>query len=354
MKKLSILGVIPVLALVSCGTTQQVPLENYRETIDVKRDEAVVMQLADTHWNISTNIPKYEAYYRHLVKDIVKPDLIVLTGDNVLMATKDTVIKQVALLDSLDVPYTFTFGNHDYQGLYSIDWLLNTLENGKNSLFVYQKDDIDGSGNQLVTFTNGGKALWEVYMVDTNSYRETGSTYDYSTIQESQVEWMKEEKTLSKEKYGEIPPAISFSHIPLWETAFAWHNDKDGVLGEMLQKPKKVIPGVSETTGPLPFSPSKQATNYVSEAMKLNTKGFYFGHDHCNDWVGMYEYEGHEASIGFGVKSSRELEYTTSPKGYELTGAASYTLRMDGSYTIGHHYLNLDDLTDYHYAEVTL
>ena len=133
-----------------------------------------------------------------------KPDLIVLTGDNVLMATKDTVIKQVAFLDSLDVPYTFTFGNHDYQGLYSIDWLLNTLENGKNSLFVYQKDDIDGDGNQLVTFTNGGKALWEVYMVDTNSYRETGSTYDYSTIQENQVEWMKEEKALSKEKYGEI------------------------------------------------------------------------------------------------------------------------------------------------------
>ncbi len=64
----------------------------------------------------------------------------------------------------------------------------------------------------------------------------------------------------------------------------------------------------------------------------------------------MYE----DVAIGFGVKSGRELEYAVSDDGFDITGAASYTLHSDGSFTIGHHYVDMDDFSIYNSAEVTI
>ncbi len=316
------LALLPFL-LASCTAIEP---DDYRKVISMERDDFRVLQLTDIHWSLSTNIPRQKEYMDILVEHS-DPDLIVITGDALFTATKNIATMLYDYIDSLGIPYAVVYGNHDMQGMWSSSWMDQNIVR-ENAAFSIVQDDVDGRTNWVIDIERDGETVWQVFGIDSNSYMADGLLYQYDYIQESQVQWF---QGMAEEGV----PSIGFLHIPLWEYAYAYQEDPDGIIGE-LREPDSATPGLVDEVGEVPFYPSSVHSSFFDAAREAGMRGIFGGHDHSNDWVGMYE----GVALGYGVKCGRELYYGVSEEGYDLTGAALYTLGIDESLQITHMYLD--------------
>ena len=316
------LVLLPFL-LASCTAIEP---DDYRKVISMERDDFRVLQLTDIHWSLSTNIPRQKEYMDILVKHS-DPDLIVITGDALFTATKNIATMLYDYIDSLGIPYAVVYGNHDMQGMWSSSWMDQNIVR-ENAAFSIVQDDVDGRTNWVIDIERGGETVWQVFGIDSNSYMADGLLYQYDYIQESQVQWF-------QGMVEEGVPSIGFLHIPLWEYAYAYQENPDGIIGE-LREPDSATPGLVDEVGEVPFYPSSVHSSFFDAAREAGMRGIFGGHDHSNDWVGMYE----GVALGYGVKCGRELYYGVSEEGYDLTGGALYTLGIDETLQITHMYLN--------------
>ena len=118
-KRANILFLLPLL-LTSCGK-QEHPVSDYRLTMNF-HDDFKIMQWTDVHIGIQTDLKKTHALLKAEVDDFeekegAKPDLIVLTGDTFMGADRRMVKDTLKFFDSLEVPFAFTYGNHDILSL---------------------------------------------------------------------------------------------------------------------------------------------------------------------------------------------------------------------------------------------
>ena len=316
------LVLLPFL-LASCTAIEP---DDYRKVISMERDDFRVLQLTDIHWSLSTNIPRQKEYMDILVKHS-DPDLIVITGDALFTATKNIATMLYDYIDSLGIPYAVVYGNHDMQGMWSSSWMDQNIVR-ENAAFSIVQDDVDGRTNWVIDIERGGETVWQVFGIDSNSYMADGLLYQYDYIQESQVQWF-------QGMVEEGVPSIGFLHIPLWEYAYAYQENPDGIIGE-LREPDSATPGLVDEVGEVPFYPSSVHSSFFDAAREAGMRGIFGGHDHSNDWVGMYE----GVALGYGVKCGRELYYGVSEEGYDLTGGALYTLGIDETLQITHMYLD--------------
>lgn len=310
---LSFCLLVPLLA--SCGGSGNIPIttEDYGHTLSMSGDEFKILQLTDIHWCLSTNIPRQKEYMDLLVEK-TNPDFIVITGDSLFTATKNIASALYDYIDSLDIPYAVVYGNHDMQGMWSNAWMNENVVR-ENAAFSILNDEIPGFTNWYIDIEKDGETIWQLFGIDSNSYQQDGVSYDYDYIREEQVDWYE-----SCVKEG--VPSLGFIHIPLQEWKKAQEEDPDGIIGEM-------------TEG---NSPSSTPSAFFESAKNHNMKGIFCGHDHANDWNGVYE----GVVLGYGVKCGKELYYGVSEDGYDITGAALYTIRSDKSFQIRHIYLDND------------
>ena len=121
MKK-AVLFFLPLLLLTSCGEGKPVPSrEDYLSELAFEEGFKII-QMADLHWDKGTPIEEEKAYLKSIVTR-EDPDLIVFTGDNVLGADEYVARQLYETIESFGVPYAVTYGNHDYQGTYSPDFM---------------------------------------------------------------------------------------------------------------------------------------------------------------------------------------------------------------------------------------
>ena len=113
-KRFALIALMPLLF--SC-TRVYSSAEHVKE-MEVSGDQDfIVLQLTDIHWNYSTNIKEASAYLSNTIK-VAKEraghiDLLEITGDSLLVANKKIATTIYDLIDSWDIPWAFTFGNHD-------------------------------------------------------------------------------------------------------------------------------------------------------------------------------------------------------------------------------------------------
>ena len=205
---------------------------------------------SDLHFGIETDL----AHQLEIVKNTVRaerPDLIVLTGDNFMYASKGVVKALISLLNAECKAlseeregrlskFTLTFGNHDNQGDYSryyINEVVSSyvtedgkeLADGKFAAFVDFKDDnIFGLTNfyiDLVDDISKGResvdVKYRLHIIDSNSYHFVGPDYDYDVIHEDQLQHavnIYENATADKDYIG-----MAFFHIPLYEYQEAYN-----------------------------------------------------------------------------------------------------------------------------------
>lgn len=337
-----------VFSLLATLTSCSLPKEkegidrSIAQSLNFKESSFKILQLTDIHFSSSTDI-KHESEFISASVSYADPDLIMVTGDSLLNATKGIADALFSMLDSWRTPYYFLFGNHDLQGFYSESWLLRKIYSSEFCLNSYMGATSKcGHSDSVINLKKDDKTIFQVYSFDSHSNVNIDGVYYYDYLREDQIDWYVEEAEKAKERNGgSYIPSLGFLHIPLWESVDAYLNNKEGLLGEIHKKfTYKKIPELTEKMGgPIPFCPGVKNLGFFEKANSRGMKGIFFGHDHDNDWVG--EYRG--TAIGYGVKTDRELFYGVSNAGYDMIGGAVYTVKDDASYSIKHFFLDYED-----------
>ncbi len=323
--------------LLACQSTNTIALNSdaYVKTLTESASAFHVLQLSDIHWNFTTDLPTQTAFLTAVKDKAVslsggQLDFIIITGDSFLDANKEIANDLYDLIDSWNIPYGVTFGNHDRQGEWSPEWMSERVAKGKNSLYTEVSDNVTGRSNYVIDIKKSGKVAWQIYALDSNSYYPGVLTYDYDYIHDDQVAWYEAQADAAKANNGgAYVPSLSFYHIPVKDIFKA----SDSTIN-----PNGLLGGEIHEKAPFFYS-STHASKFFDSALTHGMKGMFWGHDHSNDVV--YRYQ--NMIMGYGVKSDTELYYAKANAGYDMTGGALYTLKENGSFDLEHFFLETSD-----------
>lgn len=240
----------------------------------------------------------------------VKPDLIVLTGDQVDVVGRwgkgETAKARVrsAILDLLapirksGIPFLVTFGNHDRQTGVSNDEQVAFYKEIENCICF---DDLNdgrpdaGTFNQIIMSSDGTKPAMNIYVMDSNSSDPEGGT-GYDQVHPDQIDWYKNKSDeLKAQNGGKVIPSILFQHIPVWEIYDVLKEVPKGTKGALpafrSRKGKYFVLDEKAvwykgTYGESPSVPERPCEQFNAAVEKGDVFGMYFGHDHYNSFVG--------------------------------------------------------------------
>lgn len=354
MKKHIFFFSFPLVVILSgCAANEKTyPLKDYVREVEQNGTSFHILQLTDIHWNMTTQVEKATEYLHNTIrvakeKADGKIDLIAITGDTLLVATKAMADRIYEVIDSWNIPFFVTYGNHDLQGLWDKTWMNENVSfpKRKNSLFVNLNDDIHGESNFVINWKKDNQTIWQIYSIDTGHYLGNDAIkYGYDYIHDDQISWFEKETNFAKGNAESYLPSVVFGHIGLNE------------MTEAAEKAKKELQNADETGNPTGQgtngyiggyyhennSSSKVHSTFFQSAKTHGVKGIFAGHDHSNDAV--FDYE--DVILGYGVKANTELYYSNIRFGEEtmtLTGAALYTLKEDRTFDIEHIYIDYNN-----------
>ena len=273
----------------------------------------------------------------------VKPDLVVLGGDNIFglsavaefMDTPISIMTYRAiaeLFEEHEQYWTLTFGNHDSESVLDkidylnevvkYDYFIGGTEDEKYfSAKVFPTDTVIGNsyadyyvGNYSIPVYDetGTQIAYNIFVLDSGSYTLTPSAdVPYLSITREQTDWYLSESEKLEQESGHIVPAVMFSHIPFAEMEDAY-NAGNYLGGEEA--------GWMLSTIPSPI--------YDAILKRGDVKGVFFGHMHGSD-VTVY-------GEGNGHRLLRGITKATQSSGYDDTdsvlGMRVINLHTDGSF----------------------
>ena len=244
-----------------------------------------IAQFTDMHWNGHSSDTLSMIENIRYVVETQKPDLIILTGDNVTgCGTQEENIREIkhlyGILDSTGIPYAAVSGNHDAEASEGCNaglveqWV---CEYARNCINYPTTSDCFGHGNMAIPVLgeNSESPAALLYVIDSNDYpQEPGmkalSYYDW--IHYDQIDWYRRESDRFIALGGGSPlPALAFFHICLPEYAYVVNDpDRFGAYTEAI-------------------CPAKLNTGFFAAAsMQGDIMGCFVGHDHGDDFCGTY------------------------------------------------------------------
>ncbi|OWB60470.1 hydrolase activity protein [[Candida] boidinii] len=289
------------ISLKRTGKAKGSPLPEINLLLDSK-DNFKILQVADLHFSTGHGIcrdtfPALETNVECLaddrtlafvekVLDLEKPDLVVLTGDQIFGEScpdsETALLKAVAPFIKRKIPYTFSFGNHDdEEGSLSASQLLSFVLTLPYSYASFGPSDVSGNGNYVWTVSpknNKKAAAITLYFLDSHKYSPYPKTYPgYDWIKEDQIKFVYQEHEQlleAQNAYNGIPLSLAFFHIPL--TEYRELADANGVKRPMVGNIKEGV------TAPF-YNPG------VRDALTdVGVSVVSVGHDHCNDYCMMH------------------------------------------------------------------
>ncbi|MFI3140968.1 MAG: metallophosphoesterase family protein [Clostridia bacterium] len=273
-----------------------------------KGEKFKIMQIADIQ-----EVPNISIDTVNLLKKAIhseKPDLVVLTGDQIKgygisykgkgaeleAAIKVTIDKFMEEIVALGIPFAVTFGNHDRQvGVSNKDQFEDIY--AKISGFTAENVSyIDGSVNFNVEIkaSEGDKTALNLYLLDSGTDQKNG----YEPVYEPQLEWYKTlREKLKGENGDEYVPSMVFQHIPIFEYFDVLKQVKRTAKGAMrayrTHKNQWYVLGDTCREGDILLEPPSIPDVNTGEFETLKEKGdvfaMYVGHDHKNSFVGTLE-----------------------------------------------------------------
>ena len=330
---LLLFAILLALSLSACGEAMPRGVSEYR-TVMRFHEEFRILQLTDLHFGIETDLAEKTALLRERIRREA-PDLIILTGDNFMYASRETVVllfqtlnEECRLLSEARpdrlTKFAVTFGNHDNQGTYDSYFVARTLlgfaapdgeerEAGRYAAFVdFEGDALYGNANYFIDLVDdparGGEAdvVYRLHIIDSNSYHFLGFQYGYDVIHEDQlahIERIRREATADTDYIG-----LAFFHIPLSEYALAKEQY------ETAPDPSLVGQGEWREKIYEPYT-NNGAHFRMREAGIL---GYFVGHDHVNYGEVLYREESGRLSVfSYGVKSTDQLYHDGDMLGYK-------------------------------------
>ena len=230
-----------LLPLASCGSRRNEDREDLVLTMDRDEDFKII-QFADLHFGIegeqyqNADEKRTVEFMTHLV-NTEKPDLIVLSGDNIMNTGVQGIKELIGIMDAYQTPYTLIFGNHDAESSlagYRKRDVSDYLEDCDSPYLLYRAGYIEDTaenryGNFSISLTDEdtGELLGAIVLIDTGTYDNDAGRYQ--SITEGQIGWYKSEivrlnEIYSKQKNNryEIIPTLTYGHMQLPEHFIAY------------------------------------------------------------------------------------------------------------------------------------
>ena len=322
MKKISVLVPLVAISLTACSLGKHHNISEYildRSLTLNEKGEFKILQLTDIHLGDKDNQDLHFKFMDLTVKD-ANPDFIVVTGDVFTFAGKATAQRLFGWLDSKGVPWTVTWGNHDEQCYFSVDWMTGYLNSmGSNCYFKdIQDDDIQGNSNFAINLNDkDGKLFEQLIIMDSNRYdfNPSHGLY-YDAFKPNQIQWYCDlvdytAKTPNAYLNGNnVVESLMFYHIPLPEINDAYEANKAALDGVK-----------NEDTCP----PDYNTGFFAKIKEKGSTHAMFYGHDHINDFIA--DYQG--VKFAYGVKATSSI-YSND----DLLGGQTITIKADHSLQI--------------------
>lgn len=317
MKKRLSLFLSSLLLLSGCGKRIYGP-KDYRKSLTY-RDHFTILLFSDTHFGSETDLEDALHLLEAEINDAKakgKVDLMVFDGDNFSNATKSIVERSIRFIDSQNIPFAMTYGNHDTQGDYDRFYIASKLRQARHSVFVdYDDDNIYGNANYYIDLMQDDSAKYRLFILDSNSYVQHGFTIRYDIIHDDQLTHM-EDITQAEGKV----PSLAFYHIPVYEFDDAYKAYE-----------KKEIDGKGKNREKVCYGYRR---NDAFIRMKNNgTIGMFVGHDHINDSTLIYQ----DVLLAYAMKSTEEIYH--NDVGYTLIDLHGQTK------------MSLDDVSKYIYKK---
>lgn len=250
-----------------------------------EKGEFKILQLTDIHWSAdSTYTNESKAVINSLIKKEA-PDLIVLTGDIVNRTPMAVGWEEIAsIVEKFKIPWTVTFGNHDDEHDFSRLQSFNYLK--KFSYFVGEKGNVSGVGNfTLNIIGKEGKPSAVLYFMDSHAYTGNSVLGSYDWIKTEQINWYVNTSNSIANLYNKKLPSLMFFHIPLQEYNLAMKSETS--IGD-----KKEEVSASEINSGL----------FSALVQQKDVMGTFCGHDHNNNFIGMYK----NIALAYGNKTGKD------------------------------------------------
>jgi len=254
-----------------------------------------IVQFSDIQDGPNTN-PNTLALMNKIL-DYEKPNLVILTGDNIdgrctSAADVQKAITNIAQpMETRKIPWAIVFGNHDDEhGKMTKTQMMNFYMTFSCNLsqIGYKTYDRIGNYNLLVKSSKSTTPVFNIYMLDSGKYFSGG--YDY--IKTTQIDWYKKTASSLKTKYGKTIPAFMFFHIPLPEYYTAFQTGY--VDGERYETE---------------CSPTFNSGLFSTVVKTGDVKGVFVGHDHANTYSANLNgiRLGYAGSVGYATYTSSSL-----------------------------------------------
>ena len=276
------------------------PYDPHQPTLHVNHNgKFKILQVADLHLSTgpgvcrdpeppSHNGGKCDADPRTLafvtsVLDDEKPDLIVLSGDQVNGETapdaQSAVFKFASLFIDRKVPFATIFGNHDDEGSLSREALMQLTEFLPYSVSRRGPKELDGIGNYYVEIlargTSSHSAL-TIYLLDTHGYSPDERSFrGYDWIKKNQIEW-----------FRSTASALKLSHT---HTGYTHHHMDMAFIHIPLPEYRNTAEMVIPATGTQPENPTAPGFNsgFRDALVEEGVVAVSCGHDHVNDYCSL-------------------------------------------------------------------
>lgn len=243
-----------------------------------------IAQFTDIHWDENSKNSAKTLKIIQKVLAVENPDFAVITGDIVTTNPTKEGWKTISepFIDS-ETPWTVTLGNHDSEANLNRKQIFKILK--ELSYFIGEEGNVSGIGNFVVPISNHerNKNAALLFFLDSKDYAANQEISHYDWIKFDQVEWFREKSDYYANVNNDKPvPSLAFFHIPLPEYKFI--ADDATTIGDQFE-------GVA--------SSEINSGLFASMIDKKNIMGVFAGHDHDNNYVGIYK----NIALGFGQVS---------------------------------------------------
>ncbi len=312
-----------------------------------------IMQIADIQETKTPNPDTIKLLDLALERE--KPDLVVFTGDqiqgysatflgNLYDNVKECITAFLKPLTKRNIPFTFTFGNHDTQGGLGKEEQFEIYSSFPN--FVHTElrnpDDIASCCIRVKNSKGENDAL-AVYVIDSNAKEPDGS---YSPVRSEQIEWYKSTRD-SISNNGKYLDAIVFQHIPVPEFYEIINKVKPFTKGSIEDYKNykrcffmldKEMYDRGDFFGETPAVPKVNTGEFKAFKEKRDVFALFVGHDHNNSFH--KEYDG--ITLGYTQGSGFNTYGPGDKRGVRVLNFKESDVRSFETYTV-----QMKDLCDF-------
>lgn len=338
--------------------------------------------------------PGNDKTYR-FIEDFVSataPDFVVINGDLAmvdmpLVSQVPYFVRYAEIFERLQIPWIFTFGNHDCDGQWdsasataddtvgqcSKELLIERMAQYEYCLIGSDGKCADGAGNSFVNVREKSGALRYTMCLFDCVYDEAERKYT-PVPTAAQVSWYRDTiNALSDAEYGEdrsadsVVPSVIFNHVGIPEFKTAWDEAwNDGEPTAAYHYGTWLHGDYTGSYGDMP-----ESEQIFSVAKELgSTKAIFMCHHHDNDFSVDYQgirltfgqHSGYSHSyrttqtqngvpIDYSVKNWKGIDFSRVDNYGDNRGGTLFTVKGDGSFEITPVYARdvLDNyMTDYY------